>query len=157
MHGSDNKSYSGREEGHGRVSWLWRWRQRLAGAACAAAAWLLRTATVGAAMAGLAAQAGAAGAPSWGPVPRRADQAGMTLQCPRAYLGVRQDLLPTHWEIVSGRVPLRLKASQVQRGELLCIYQDEKGRSVGSVRRLAPGGYKCISDGAGSFRCRRGR
>ncbi len=104
--------------------------------------------------AGYMATAVAAGVPAWEPGRRSTAQEPMAFQCPRAYLGVRQDLLPTHWEIVTGRAPLRLKASQVQRGELLCIYQDERGRSVGTVRRLAPGGYKCISDGAGRFRCR---
>ena len=104
--------------------------------------------------AGNTAAAAAAGVPAWDPGQRSTAQEPMAFQCPRAYLGVRQDLLPTHWEIVAGRAPLRLKASQVQHGELLCIYQDERGRSVGTVRRLAPGGYKCISDGAGRFRCR---
>lgn len=101
--------------------------------------------------------AAAAAAPPWNTGPQAAVDGPMVFQCPRAYLGVRQDLLPTHWEIVSGRALLRLKASQVQHGELLCIYRDERGRSIGTVRRLAPGGYKCISDGAGRFRCRPAR
>lgn len=85
-----------------------------------------------------------------------ATAAVMTFQCPRAYLGVREDLLPTHWETVKGRKPLRLKASQVQRDELLCIYQDSGGRSIGIVKRLVPEGYDCLSDGVGRFRCRIG-
>ena len=95
-----------------------------------------------------------AAVPVWGGSSTNTPQAPMSFQCPKAYLGVRQDLLPTHWEIVAGRVPLRLKASQVQRDELLCTYKDKRGRSMGTVRRLAPEGYKCISDGAGRFRCR---
>ena len=78
-------------------------------------------------------------------------------ECPRAYLGVRQDLLPTHWAADGGHRPLRLKMSQAHGDELLCIYRDERGRSVGTVKRLAPGGYRCISDGAGRFRCRPAR
>lgn len=82
--------------------------------------------------------------------------ASMMFRCPRAYLGVRRDLLPTHWEILDDGTPLRLKASQVQQDELLCIYQDDGGRSVGTIRRLVPDGYDCLSDGAGRFRCRTG-
>ena len=118
--------------------------------------WVRRLAVVVILMSGCVSWASAAG-PAWNTDSRAMTGRPMMFQCPRAYLGVRQDLLPTHWEIVAGRAPLRLKASQVQRGELLCIYQDERGRSAGTVRRLAPGGYKCISDGVGRFRCHHAR
>ena len=119
--------------------------------------WLYRLVLAVVLTSGCVTWAGAA-VPAWNTGPRGSGKGEpMTFQCPRAYLGVRQDLLPTHWEILAGRAPLRLKASQVQRGELLCIYQDGRGRSVGTVRRLAPGGYKCISDGVGRFRCRKTR
>jgi len=81
----------------------------------------------------------------------------MYFQCPRAYMGIREDLLPTHWQVGTDRMVLRLKASQVQRGDMLCIYQDGKGVSVGSVQRLVPAGYKCVSDGVGNFRCQKRR
>ena len=77
----------------------------------------------------------------------------LTLYCPKAYLGVRSDLLPTHWEVFKGSKPLQLKSSQVQGQDMVCVYGEAGQAAVGSVRRLIPGGYKCISDGVGTFKC----
>ena len=53
----------------------------------------------------------------------------LTLYCPKAYLGVRSDLLPTHWEVFKGSKPLQLKSSQVQGQDMVCVY-GEAGRSA---------------------------
>jgi len=45
----------------------------------------------------------------------------------------------------------------VPRRDMLCIYQDGKGVRVGTVQRLIPEGYKCVTDGIGNFRCQERR
>ena len=74
-------------------------------------------------------------------------------RCPRAWVGLRADMLPTHWEVVRGQSPARLRSSQVQGESLLCVYASSSG-FIGTARRLAPEGYRCLSDGRGVFRCR---
>jgi len=77
-------------------------------------------------------------------------------RCPKAWIGLRADLLPTHWEVTRGQTPARLRSSQVQGGNLLCVYASPSG-FVGTAMRLAPEGYRCLSDGRGVFRCRPSR
>ncbi len=81
----------------------------------------------------------------------------LSFQCPRAYQGIREDLLPTHWEVFKGRKQLQLKSSQVQGQSMVCAYSGNGRQTVGTIRRLVPVGYKCISDGAGNFRCQKKR
>lgn len=77
----------------------------------------------------------------------------LTFYCPKAYLGIRSDLLPTHWEVFKGNKPLQLKSSQVQGQDMVCVYGEPGQPAEGSVHRLVPAGYKCISDGVGTFKC----
>lgn len=102
------------------------------------------------------------GAPQWGaapaPVPRSApaaDRPVYDLQCPRAYLGIKGDMLPTYWETGDQGAPVHLLKSQVVDQYLYCVYQtSQAGAANSSIRRLAPAGYTCVSDGVGQFKCR---
>ncbi len=83
----------------------------------------------------------------------------LRLQCPRAYAGIKGDLLPTDWTATDSGQPAALIKSQVQRGNLYCVYRIPTSSRMGhaSVRRRVPAGYRCESDGAGRFDCRRSR
>lgn len=66
-------------------------------------------------------------------------------------------MLPTHWQKVVKEGVSRtlektvLRSSQVQGRVLLCVYSSNLGTDT--VQRIVPGGYDCISDGHGLFKC----
>ena len=117
---------------------------------------LSRLTTVGVVLCGWVWASAAAELPAWGGNRKAPAQAQrMSFQCPQAYLGIREDLLPTYWKVLKGRRGLRLKSSQLQGQSMVCAYSAADGRTAGTVHRLVPEGYRCISDGVGNFRCRR--
>ena len=80
------------------------------------------------------------------------------VQCPVAYSGINGDMLPTGWETTMDKgQPAVLITSQVQGQYLYCAYQiPSTGRDIhASVRKLVPGEYRCETDGAGRFDCRK--
>lgn len=74
-------------------------------------------------------------------------------QCPSAYQGIKPNMLPSHWESIDQGKKLGRGLSHVQNGFLICIYREPSGKKIGSVRRLIPKGYHCITDGKGFFHC----
>jgi len=79
----------------------------------------------------------------------------MEFRCPRAYQGIKSDMLPTYWEPTDQGKNIRAGQSHVQGRYLICIYREASGKQIGNVRRLIPHGYHCITDGRGTFQCRR--
>ncbi len=79
----------------------------------------------------------------------------LNFQCPRAYQGIKSDMLPTYWEPSphKGRV-LQASQSSVQGKYMICIYREQGKKWIGNVRRLIPNGYRCITGGKGVFQCR---
>ena len=79
-------------------------------------------------------------------------------QCPVAHSGINGDMLPTGWETTMDKgQPAPLITSQVQGQYLYCVYQiPSKGRDIhASVRKLVPEEYRCETDGAGRFDCKK--
>lgn len=81
----------------------------------------------------------------------------LSFQCPRAFLGIKGDMLPTHWQADDRGSGLQLGSASIDGTYMICTYRSPKNRKqrFGPVRRLAPGGYRCISDGISSFRCQK--
>lgn len=79
----------------------------------------------------------------------------MEFHCPRVYQGIKSDMLPSYWEPTDQGKDIRAGQSHVQGRYLICIYREANGKQIGNVRRLAPRGYRCITDGRGVFQCRR--
>jgi len=120
-------------------------------------------------LAAFAAEAAAVG-PGWGDAPgkklpppvmgspgRSAGPGELLLECPRVFAGIKGDLLPTDWTATDPGRPASFVKSQVDRDGLYCVYRvpSESRAGHASVRRLAPAGYRCETDGSGRFRCRR--
>jgi len=81
----------------------------------------------------------------------------LSFQCPKAFLGIKGDMLPTHWQANDRGRRLQLGHASINGDYMVCAYRSPKNRKqrFGPVRRLAPRGYRCISDGIGSFRCQK--
>ncbi len=81
----------------------------------------------------------------------------LSFQCPRAFLGIKGDMLPTHWQADDRGRSLQLAYASIDGAYMICTYRSPKNRKqrFGPVRRLAPKGYRCISDGVSSFRCQK--
>ncbi|VAX14648.1 hypothetical protein MNBD_GAMMA24-2617 [hydrothermal vent metagenome] len=81
----------------------------------------------------------------------------LSFQCPRAFLGIKGDMLPTHWQAADRGSGLQLGYASIDGTYMICTYRSPKNRKqrFGPVRRLAPRGYRCISDGISSFRCQK--
>ncbi len=81
----------------------------------------------------------------------------LSFQCPRAFLGIKGDMLPTHWQADDRGRKLQLGYASINGAYMICTYRSPKNRKqrFGPVRRLAPRGYRCISDGISSFRCQK--
>jgi hypothetical protein len=77
----------------------------------------------------------------------------LEFDCPRVYQGIKSEMLPTYWESTDRGKGLAAGQSQVQGKFLICIYRKASGEKIGNVRRLIPKGYRCITDGRGSFQC----
>ena len=83
---------------------------------------------------------------------------GFDVQCPTAYYGINGAMLPTGWETMMDKgQPAALITSQVQGQYLYCVYRiPSTGRDIhASVRKLVPREYRCETDGAGLFNCRK--
>ena len=85
----------------------------------------------------------------------RAGTGVMEFHCPRAYQGIKPDMLPSYWEPTDQGRNITAGQSHVQGKYMICIYREPGGRPIGNVRRLVPQGYHCITDGRGVFQCRR--
>jgi hypothetical protein len=79
----------------------------------------------------------------------------LEFDCPRAYRGIKAEMLPTYWEPTDKGERLGAGQSHVQGKYMICIYRKPNGKKIGNVRRLIPSGYHCITDGQGSFQCQR--
>lgn len=81
----------------------------------------------------------------------------LSFQCPRAFLGIKGDMLPTHWQADDRGSKLQLGYASIDGAYMICTYRSPKNRKqrFGPVRRLAPRGYRCISDGISAFRCQK--
>lgn len=81
----------------------------------------------------------------------------LSFQCPRAFLGIKGDMLPTHWQADDHGSGLQLGNASIDGDYMTCTYRSPKNHKqrFGPVRRLAPRGYRCISDGLSSFRCQK--
>jgi len=81
----------------------------------------------------------------------------LSFQCPKAFMGIKGDMLPTHWQADDRGRRLQLGHASINGDYMVCAYRSPKNRKqrFGPVRRLAPRGYRCISDGIGSFRCQK--
>jgi len=79
----------------------------------------------------------------------------LSFQCPRAFLGIKGDMLPTHWQADDRGRRLQLGHASINGGYMTCTYLSPKNRKqrFGPIRRLVPRGYRCISDGISTFRC----
>ncbi len=81
----------------------------------------------------------------------------LSFQCPKAFLGIKGDMLPTHWQADDRGSGLQLGYASIDGAYMICTYRSPKNRKqrFGPVRRLAPRGYRCISDGISAFRCQK--
>ncbi len=81
----------------------------------------------------------------------------LSFQCPRAFLGIKGNMLPTHWQADDRGRGLQLGYASINGAYMICTYRSPKNRKqrFGPVRRLIPRGYRCISDGISSFRCQK--
>jgi len=81
----------------------------------------------------------------------------LSFQCPRAFLGIKGNMLPTHWQADDRGRRLQLGHASINGAYMICTYRSLKNRKqrFGPVRRLVPKGYRCLSDGISAFRCQR--
>lgn len=85
------------------------------------------------------------------PPPGRA----MKLNCPRAYVSVAADLLPSGWRADPGHVEAKLIGARVRGSWLRCEYRGGGDGAHVNVERAVPYGYTCrVTDGT-TFRCAR--
>lgn len=84
-------------------------------------------------------------------------KAHLSFQCPKAFLGIKGDMLPTHWQADDRGHRLQIGYASIDGAYMICNYRSLKNRKqrFGPVRRLVPRGYRCISDGISSFRCQK--
>ena len=81
----------------------------------------------------------------------------MEFRCPRAFQGIKSDMLPTYWQPIGRGEELGADQSHVQGQFMICIYRKPADKHIGNVRRLIPKGYKCETDGRGIFECMQAR
>jgi len=77
----------------------------------------------------------------------------LEFSCPKAYQGIKSEMLPTYWEPTDSGHGIGAGQSHVQGQYLICIYRKVDGTRVGNVRRLIPSGYQCETGGKGKFQC----